>query len=284
MVERLAELQARIDNLGDLQDIMGAMRALAAMRLQQAQNSLPGIRRYTSVIDGALAEGLALVQDGVGASLGRQQGGRAAVVAFTSEHGFAGAYNEHVLDKAEATLDEGDHLLIVGSRGRIKAEERGLAIARWQPMATHVDGVRETSLRVIESLFQIMAAQQLERVTVVYGRNHGGAQWAVEVEAVLPFDPAQYRRRSAIAPMVYLDREELFEKLVEEYVFTRLMHAATESFASENAARLTAMEAAHDNIETKLDALTQTARQQRQEEITTELLDVVVGALAAREG
>ena len=51
MVERLAEIQARIANLGDLQDIMGAMRALAAMRLGQAQNALPGIRQYTEEIN-----------------------------------------------------------------------------------------------------------------------------------------------------------------------------------------------------------------------------------------
>ena len=83
--------------------------------------------------------------------------------------------------------------------------------------------------------------------------------------------------------MVYLDADDLFDKVVEEFVFTRLMHAAMESFASENAARLTAMEAAHDNIESKLEGLTQQARQQRQEEITTELLDVVIGATAARK-
>ncbi|CAK0759227.1 ATP synthase gamma chain [Azospirillaceae bacterium] len=284
MVERLAELQARITNLGELQDIMGAMRALAAMRLQQAQNALPGIRRYTEVLNGALARGLLLVQDSAGSSLGRRRGGRQAVVAFTSEHGFAGAYNEHVLDRAAEALEEGDRLAIIGTRGRIKAEERGLAVVHWQPMTTHIDGVRDTAMRLIETLFQLLSREGLERVTLVYGRNSAGAAWTVEVEPVLPFDPTLYRRPDAVVPMVYLDPEVLFDHLVEEFVFTRLMHAGMESFASENGARLAAMEAAHDNIETKLETLTQNARQQRQEEITTELLDVVIGATAAREG
>lgn len=282
MVERLAEIQARIANLGDLQDIMGAMRALAAMRLGQAQNALPGIRQYTEVINYGLARGLALTGGGGRARKIAAQG-RTAVVAFTSEHGFAGAYNEHVLEQAWSVAKaHGNRLLVLGSRGKVKAEERGCRVAYSQPMATHIDGVLEVVLRCSDELFRRLAHDGIERVTLVYGRNTTGPLWRVETEAVLPFDPAAYRQAEAVAPMVYLDPDDLFDKVVEEFVFTRLMHAALESFASENAARLTAMEAAHDNIETKLEALTQQARQQRQEEITTELLDVVIGATAAR--
>lgn len=281
MVERLAEIEARIANLDDLQDIMGAMRALAAMRLAQAQGALPGVRQYAGVINLALARGLALAGTGGGPTGGTD--GPMAVVAFTSEHGFAGAYNEHVLERAW-TLARGDRhrLLVVGSRGRIKAEERGCTVAYWQPMATHIDGVLETVLRCSDELYGRLARDGIQRVTLVYGRNTAGAQWSVAEEPVLPFDVASVRQIDQVAPLIYLDPEALFDRLVEEFVFTRLMLAAVESFASENAARLTAMEAAHDNIETKLETLTQQARQQRQEEITTELLDVVIGATAAR--
>ena len=282
MVERLAEIQARIANLGDLQDIMGAMRALAAMRLGQAQNALPGIRQYTEVINYGLARGLALTGGGGKRTKAGVVQGRMAVVAFTSEHGFAGAYNEHVLEQAWTLAKGGHRLLVVGSRGRVKAEEHGCKVAYWQPMATHIDGVLDVVLRCSDELFRRLAHDGIERVSLVYGRNTSGPLWKVETETVLPFDPAAYRQAEAVAPMVYLDPGDLFDKVVEEFVFTRLMHAALESFASENAARLTAMEAAHDNIETKLEALTQQARQQRQEEITTELLDVVIGATAAR--
>ncbi len=285
MVERLAEIQARIANLGDLQDIMGAMRALAAMRLGQAQNALPGIRQYTEVINFGLARGLALTGGGGGPKRARAGAGegRLAVVAFTSEHGFAGAYNERILERAWSLAKSSGHrLLVVGSRGKVKAEEHGCRVAYAQPMATHIGGVLEVVLRCSEELFRRLAQDGIERVTLVYGRNTNGSLWMVEVEPVLPFDAAAYHQAETAVPMVYLDAGDLFDKVVEEFVFTRLMHAALESFASENAARLTAMEAAHDNIETKLEALTQQARQQRQEEITTELLDVVIGATAAR--
>lgn len=275
---RLAELQARIDNLGELQDIMAAMRALAAMRLQQAQTALPGIRHHTGILNGALQRLLRLAEAGTSFTGG---GGRQAVVAFAAEHGFSGAYSDHVLDRA-APLAKSGALLVVGSRGRIKADERRLAVAWSHPMATHLDGVLTTVLRLSDQLSLLVARENVRQVTVVYGRNPSGAHWAVETEKVLPFEAPSVHARDAVAPLVHLNPEDLFDRTVEEYLFTRLMHAAMESFASENAARLAAMESAHDNIETKIEALTQQSRLQRQEEITTELLDVVIGATATR--
>lgn len=285
---RLAELQARIDNLGDLQDIMAAMRALAAMRLQQAQGALPGIRHHSGILDGAMQRVLRLAG---GDSILTGGGGRQAVIVFAAEHGFSGAYSDHVLDKAtELAQGEGiqggeSHtgmVLVVGSRGRIKAEERRLKVAWSQPMATHLDGILSTVLNLSGHLAGLVARDSIRRVTVVYGRNPSGAHWKVETETLLPFGTPSFHARDAVAPLVHLHPDDLFDRTVEEFLFARLMHAAIESFASENAARLVAMEAAHDNIETKIDALTQQSRLQRQEEITTELLDVVIGATATR--
>jgi F-type H+-transporting ATPase subunit gamma len=65
-----------------------------------------------------------------------------------------------------------------------------------------------------------------------------------------------------------------------EYLFALLTEAAVESIASENAARFAAMESAHDNVSKKLAGLQQNARQARQTEITSELLDLITGAEA----
>jgi hypothetical protein len=72
----------------------------------------------------------------------------------------------------------------------------------------------------------------------------------------------------------------LLEKLVADYVFALLTESAVEGLAAENAARFAAMDAAHDNVSKKLEQLRQDARQARQDEITTELLDRVTGAEA----
>ena len=58
---RLAEIQAHIGNMGELRDIVGAMRSLAGMRVQETQQALPGIRRYADSVAAALARTLPLM-------------------------------------------------------------------------------------------------------------------------------------------------------------------------------------------------------------------------------
>jgi F-type H+-transporting ATPase subunit gamma len=84
-------------------------------------------------------------------------------------------------------------------------------------------------------------------------------------------------------PLHNLPAEVLLERLIADYVFALMTEAAVESLASENAARFAAMGSAHDNVSKKLEQLRQDARQARQSEITTELLDLVTGAEAQHD-
>ncbi len=283
-MDRLSEIQARIKNLGELADVVGAMRSLAAVRVQQARGALPGIRKYTEVIEGALAQAFALGSRAGEPSSTPGAGSGSAAIAFASEQGFVGAFNEHVLDRAATQLSApGDRLLVAGSRGAALAAERHLAVAWTVPMTTHGDGVAEVARHVAEEVYRRAGRGELRRVTLVYARTSGGAASEVVVRTLLPFDPTPYLSAGAAAgppPLANLAPRELVDRLVDELVFAELMRAATESFASENGARLATMEAAHTSIAQKLDDLSRDERLRRQDEITTELLDIVTGAEA----
>jgi F-type H+-transporting ATPase subunit gamma len=281
---RLADLQNRIRSLGELRDVVGAMRSLSAVRVQQAHETLLAIRQYAGVVESALAEAAPtlpiLAERSTGGALATQP--TTAVVAFGSEHGFVGAFNEHVLDHAVANLaGPNDRLLLVGSRVAMVATERRHRAAWTCPMASHVGGIDDVALRAAEEIAR-QGADDLTKVVIVYTRSSGGATWRLVAETLLPFDIAPYlpRRRDKPTPLSNLASKDLFDKLVEELVFAQLTHAAMESFASENAARLTAMKSAHDNIEDKLVEMTRLEREGRQDEITMELLDIVTGAEA----
>ena len=283
---RLAEIRARIASLGELGEVVGAMRSLAAVRVQQARAALPGIRTYTDVVDAALAEALALAPPAQGAVKAAEpsRGGAALVIVFSSEHGFVGAFNERILDRAAIELARPkDRLLVVGSRGAALAAERRMPRAWTTAMATRSDGVVETARRVAHEVYGRVAEGDLGRVAIVYARSSAGAAWEPTMSALLPFDPTPHLSRAGSRgprPLTNLAPGVLLGRLVDELVLAELMRAATESFASENGARLATMEAAHDNIERKLEELSGEERQRRQDEITTELLDVVTGAEA----
>jgi F-type H+-transporting ATPase subunit gamma len=280
-MQRLADLQARIRSLEELRDVVGAMRSLSAVRVQQAQETLLAIRQYAAIVERALSESAPrLASTAAGAT--EPSDAATAVVAFGSEHGFVGGFNDRILNHAvEHASAPGDRLLVVGSRAALVAAEREHPVAWNCPMPSHVGGVDEVALNVAEQIAHV-GAPELGKVVLVYTRRGSAAMGRVVAETIFPFDVSPYvrGRKDRPPPLSNLTARVLFDKLVEELVFARLTHAAMESFASENAARLSAMESAHDNIEDKLVDLTRLEREGRQEEITTELLDIVTGTEA----
>ena len=95
-MEQLPCLQARIANLKELRDLMRALRALAASHVQEAQAALPGIRRYVQVVEDAIAEGAVLLREAPGPP--PAPAGEAVLITVCSEYGFAGPFNERLLE------------------------------------------------------------------------------------------------------------------------------------------------------------------------------------------
>ncbi len=275
-MEALPRLQARISSLHELRDLIRALRALAASHVQEAQATLPGIRRYVEVVEDAIAEGATLLPRASALAVSDEQPlDAAALIVVCSEHGFAGAFNERLLDRAEAERNAGQHLIVIGRRGVVLAEERGLEIAWTCPMATHTGGVLGVTRSVAERLSAFSA------VDIVFGSYRRGGNFEPEIKRILPLDPAllvQSERRSP--PLHHLAPAVLLERLASEYLFGEITRAVMESLASENGARLRVMESADQNVGDKLHDLRREERSLRQEAITSELLDVVTGSEA----
>ncbi|MCA8942658.1 MAG: F0F1 ATP synthase subunit gamma [Planctomycetes bacterium] len=284
-MSKSAEIGQRIRHLVELEEIIGTMRSLAGVRVQQAHATLPGIRQYTESIDRALAEAYPLLPttDGNEPNIEPHTG----IVVLGSEHGFVGLYNERLVDTVGELLAAAPDstVLLVGSRAVEHARERGVTVAWSCPMATHVESVVDITSGLAEEVYRRVARGEFHRLFLVYARSAPGLQWQIQAEQVLPFDFTSYRssEKTPQRPHHYLDAEELVERLADEFVFAEFMRATTEAFASENDARLATMSSAHDNIERQIGTMQQSERVERQAEITLELLDVITGAEAAED-
>ena len=280
---RLADIEGHIGSMSELLDIVGAMRSLASMRVQEAHRAVPGVRHYAQSMANAIGDALRLMPD-------RRDGrrtarGARALILCTAEHGFVGGFNERLLDAIARDLGEGDLLFVLGSRGALLTRERGHCPAWVHPMATRLASVPETVRRLTAELYQTISQAAVMRAEVVFARYRQGGAATVERRLLFPLDLETFIAKTARMPPLHnLPPAALLEQLVAEYVSALLIEAAIESFASENAARFSAMEAAHDNVSKKLNRLRGDARQTRQDEITTELIDLVTGAEALRSG
>jgi F-type H+-transporting ATPase subunit gamma len=282
-VTRLAEIEAHIASMTELRDIVGAMRSLSGMRMQEAQRVLPGIRSYAETMAAGIADTLVLMAEPEPPP--RTFQGRLALVLCTAEHGFVGGFNERLVEAARSALGAADALFVLGTRGAALAFERGCPASWTHPMATRCAAAPETVQRLATEMYRRISRGEITRVEVIFARYRQGAAATVERRLLLPLDlPSLEPKQPRQPPLHNLDPVALHERLMTEYVFALLTEAVVESVASENAARLAAMESARDNVSRKLEQLRQDARRARQSEITAELLELVSGAQALGGG
>jgi F-type H+-transporting ATPase subunit gamma len=284
MSERLTDVSRRIGTVRQLDAVVNAMRGIAASRAQQGRALLPAIRAYADVAARALGQALLLFNDGNGVPLApptaRALG--AGVILFGAEQGFAGAFTDQVLDAAAPALAD-NHVFVVGSRAAALAAERGLTIDRAfaEPLrATALPGVAALLADAIYDYLRMSGATRIEMIYPVWTPGQG---LNVKRRGLLPLDQSVFAAASATeSPLIQMPLASLLDRLSEEYVFALLCEAATESFAAENEARVATMAAAGSNIEAKLAGLQSLERLTRQEDVTSEMVELASGARSRR--
>jgi F-type H+-transporting ATPase subunit gamma len=280
MAERLSDIVTQTRNIRQLNAVVTAMRGIAASRAQRGRALLAGIEAYTAVISNAIGEALTLLPaDGV--AVQERAGAKRGLILFCAEQGFAGAFSERVFDAAGTDI-RGAVTFVVGTRGAAVAGERGITPDWSDAMTTRIDGIADFANRLAEVLYGYLARRAIAKVDILFARSVAGSI-RIDLHSLLPIDFTRFARpQRQQPPLITLAPQALLERLAAEYVYAQLCEAAMQAFVAENDARMAAMAAAKNNTESKLAALKQREQQLRQEEITTEIVELATGAEASR--
>jgi F-type H+-transporting ATPase subunit gamma len=270
MSERRHEVQARLGTMNELEEVLGAMRGMAAARIQQGERAQQAAREYAARIGDALAS---LAPPG--AAL-RAAGPPRLTVALCTDRGFVGALNDRVLEAARAT--RAGTLVVVGGRGQALAQERGVAFTGGGSMAGHLGGLGDVADRVAALLARQASDSDGELTAdIVHPRRSTTGGISVERRRLLPIEVTA--TSPAFAPLTMLPRALLLADVGGEYVHARLYEMVAESFAAASAASLEVLQAAHAHLDDMLAELRQAENVLRQEEITAEVLEVITGRM-----
>jgi F-type H+-transporting ATPase subunit gamma len=280
MADRLPDIVTQIQNVRQLEAVVTAMRGIAASRAQKARSLLAGVEAYSDVISRAIGQALSLLPLDAPISAPRRRT-KHGLILFCAEQGFAGAFSERVLDAAAADLDQAT-VFVVGTRGATVAHEQGIEPAWSEPMVAQVDAIPSFATRLADALYGYVATGTIAEVDILFSRSATRSNIHVDRHSLLPIDFDRFGRpKQNQAPLIFFSPHALLEHLATEYVYAQLCEAAMHAFAAENEARMIAMLAAKTNIETKIAALSQSERQLRQQEITTEVVELAAGAEAS---
>ncbi len=277
------QIEKQIQTIEGLRDIISSMRSLAAIYLSRTEERLDGIRAYADTVGRAMEDCLF----GREIALPESEDKGSAILAFFSEQGLCGRFNE-IMAEAAAEYARGvpsPHLIVVGRRGPALLRREQLDIMAELPSTTSPDGQDAVIHRIAKTVLELIGRAAFGQLYLLYARYLSPGKIEPQFERILPLDLDQWRDPKTprtTPPRLALPRLRLLSELVDEYAFVSLFRAMTESLASENGMRLQSMSAAKSNIDETLEDLQLRARIQRQNDITEELLDVVSGAEALR--
>jgi F-type H+-transporting ATPase subunit gamma len=292
MGAKLRVVRRRIRSVQSTKKITRAMELIASSRIVKAQQRVEASRPYAQQLTAAMED---LARHAGGALqhpllAEREQPARAGVLVVTSDRGLAGAYNANVLKIGERLIRD------VRSRGLDPAVyaigKKGVGYFRFRgvPMQASWQGFSEVPTyekaeEVGRQLIKDFANGEIDELHAAYTDFRSAFTLRSTSQRFLPIAPEEVTGTGgpSIVHAEYLfepEPDRILDHLLPQYVVTKVYAALLESAASENAARRRAMKAATDNAEELIKILTRQANRARQDEITTEIMEIVGGAEA----
>jgi F-type H+-transporting ATPase subunit gamma len=309
------EIQNRIRSIQDTMKITRAMYMMSSMKLRKAKQQLENTEPYFFGLQDQISSILYHFPDMEHIYFDNRSSDNAesfkkkAYIVLTGDKGMAGAYNHNVIKEAQALCDNSDNymLFVVGEIGRQYFLGQGYPVKEdFRFTATNPSMHRA---RVItELIVDMYNRKQIDEVYVIYTKMANSIKEEVDVRQLLPLKTHQFIKQEMLEKqkesfskdgdgyddneehydndgnfLIYPSPKKVLKKVVYNYVTGFIYGALVEASASEENARMMAMQSATDNAEEMLKDLSVQYNRVRQAAITQEITEVIGGAKALKK-
>lgn len=289
----LKDVKNKIKGISKTAQITKTMYMVASAKLRSAQKRMEDFRPYAAKFNAVMAE-LAATGEGEQPLMAKREVKTVELLVVTSDRGLAGSFNSNILRAAERLRKqyqgEGKKVSVVAVGKKAARFFRKAGLVR----AEYTDIMGAFQMFNARDIAQDLTANFLsggsDRVEIVYGRFHSMAVQKPETEVMLPIAPpkaadAQAATTKSGPSGVYSfepNADAIMADLLPLFLNVQVFHAMLEVGASEQAARMTAMDNATKACKDMIRELTMLYNKARQAAVTSELLDIVGGAEALK--
>ncbi|AQZ51273.1 F0F1 ATP synthase subunit gamma [Martelella mediterranea] len=288
----LKDLKLRIASVKATQKITKAMQMVAAAKLRRAQEAAENARPYTERMATVMADLTAAVGEGEEVPALMKGTGKDDVhllVVCTAERGLCGGFNaqiaRHARLHARKLIAEGKTVKIfsVGRKGydALRREFADLVVERKDLRDVRKIGF-ENAEDIGNRVIEMFAAGEFDVCTLFYSEFHSViSQVPTALQLIPAAPPAETEERESAALYEYEpSAEAILDDIVPLNIRVQIFRALLENVAGEMGAKMSAMDNATRNAGEMIDKLTLSYNRQRQEKITTELIEIISGAEA----
>ena len=284
----LLDIRRRIRSVKNTQQITKAMKMVSAAKLKRAQNRVINARPFANKMSEVLSELAAQTTEEFHHPLLDARGDeRYLVVLVTADKGLCGAFNANLLKATQAFLkehaDKKIELVTIGRKGRDFYRRRREIVGEYVGLTGKGRVEFEEALNVAHDIIKRFTDnEEIDKVFLIFAEFKSVLSQRIVVEQLLPISRATAEEQPAEARDYIFEQPpaEIFSHMLPRLVETQIFRALLESIASEQGARMTAMDSASKNAGELISSLTLNMNRVRQAAITREIIEIVSGAAA----
>lgn len=288
MSDTISGLRRKISSAEDLQSVVRTMKALAASNIGQYENSVRALSDYSRTVELGLRIAFqpTVNNQQVSDRVEKQPGRLIHVILFGSDQGLVGQFNDVIFDFMNAQLVDFPvlpQIWAVGERVHSRIVDAGRKTAGLFLVPNSVKAISRLVGDILLSSERLTGGEELDELHLYFNKTTSNASYMPITTRLLPLDDSWRNNIAALPwpsnniPHLPGNRLRTLRALISEHLFISLFRACAESLASENAARLAAMERADRNIDELLTTLRGDYHRLRQNAIDEELFDVIAG-------
>jgi F-type H+-transporting ATPase subunit gamma len=290
----LLDIRRRLKSVKNTQQITKAMKMVSAAKLKRAQDRVVTARPFANKMMEVLGELAKRTDENFHHPLlDLRSDERYLLVLITADKGLCGGFNTNLTKAAQAFIkanpEKSIEIMAVGRKGRDFFRNRNASIVSESIGLTGKGRVElSEALEVARNVVKTFTEDEgIDKVFLIYNEFKSVLSQRVVLEQLLPVSRVTEEDSDAKAqPTNLVDYiyeqppEEMFGQLLPRLIETQIFRALLESVASEQGARMTAMDSASKNASELIDSLTLNMNRIRQAAITNEIIEVVSGAAA----
>lgn len=289
----LLDMRRRIKSVKNTQQITKAMKMVAAAKLKRATDRVQAARPFAVKMTEVLSGLSSRIGDDFSHPLLDARGDEKYLLVFvTADKGLCGGFNTNLMKAAQNFLRENagkqTEMIPIGRKGRDFFKRRQMTIVEEYVGLTGGGRVEHTdALAIAGRIIKTFTEDEtLDKVFIVFTEFKSVIAQEIRLQQLLPIPRLETEETEtptgAQAEYIYEQpASEIFGRLLPKQVETQIYRAMLESVASEQGARMTAMDSASKNAGELIDTLTLNMNRIRQAAITKEIIEVVSGAAAA---
>ena len=280
----LKEIKIRIASVTNTRKTTSAMKMVSSVKLRKAQQGIQYAVPYVEQLDSILKRlsSVPAVQK-VSPLVVEREVKEVAVVCFSSDSSLCGGFNGNIIKHSRALIQEISRIdktplvYTVGQKITDAFRKEGMSIN------TGYAGMMqnrsyEDAASLADDLMDMYVNGHLDKVILTYTHFKSAGSQRIVDEVLLPVTVPQGEAEQESDYILEPSAEELMKVLLPKVIRTKIYCAMLDSYASEQAARVIAMQAATENADKLIGELTLQYNKLRQQAITNEILDLAAGA------